>query len=316
MRQIEDKKRKREIEVRCKKIALLVVGLCILFGGIAHFTNKNKEKKEVQTTNPSVKTVQEEPNTEETDYTEEQVKKFKKTKRGRKILAMEKKYPQIKKIIANQADYPVWLLEYLVGHEEAVNWVVDYPDYMKKSKKAINSKALKPINLHETVERADIPMLFQWDKTWGYASYGTGTIAVEGCGPTCLSMIAIGLKGDNTITPKKVANMSEKMEFYVDGQGTSWDLMTKGAKKLGLKSRQLNEWTAKAIEKELRKGNPMICSMGPGDFTDGGHFIVLADILDNGKIVVNDPNSLKNSQKLWDASVLLEQMKAMWTFER
>ena len=88
MRQIEDKKRKREIEVRCKKIALLVVGLCILFGGIAHFTNKNKEKKEVQTTNPSVKTLQEEPNTEETDYTEEQVKKFKKTKRGRKILAM------------------------------------------------------------------------------------------------------------------------------------------------------------------------------------------------------------------------------------
>ena len=314
MRKNEDKKRKREIEVRVKKTALLVAGICILFTGVSRFTNK--DKKDVPTAVSTGNEIKKRVQLENPEYTLEQIRAFNGTEYGKKVLEMEKKYPQLSKVIINHEDYPKWILKYLVGHEEAVNWVVDYPEYAKMTKKEINAEALKPIEIYNEDERAGIPMLFQWDKTWGYASYGSGTIAVEGCGPTCLSMVAIGLTGDNTITPKKVANLSEKMEFYVEGQGTSWDLMTRGARKLGIKADQLNTWSAKAIEDELRKGNPMICSMGPGDFTDGGHFIVLADILDNGKIVVNDPNSLKNSQKLWDANDLLEQMKAMWSFKR
>lgn len=311
MRDYELKKRKREIEVRCKKIALLVIGLCIMFAGIAHYRHRTNEAATTSTVE-----VSEKAEITQTDFTVDQIAAFKQTEYGKQILKMQKTYPQLSRVIINKEEYPEWILKYLVGHKEAVDWVVNYPDYAKKSAEEINAKALKPIVLSNLDERAGIPMLFQWDKTWGYASYGDGTIAVEGCGPTCLSMVAIGLTGDNTITPKKVANLSEKMEFYVDGQGTSWDLMTRGAKKLGLKSRQFDEWSPKALKKELKKGNPMICSMGPGDFTDGGHFIVLVDVLDNGKIVVNDPNSLKNSQKAWDANELLDQMKAMWTFER
>ena len=54
--------------------------------------------------------------------------------------------------------------------------------------------------------------------------------------------------------------------------------------------------------------------MGPGDFTEQGHFIVLTGVTDDGKIIVNDPNSRINSRKKWDAKRLLDQMKGMWAF--
>ncbi|MCD8152609.1 MAG: C39 family peptidase [Clostridiales bacterium] len=37
--------------------------------------------------------------------------------------------------------------------------------------------------------------------------------------------------------------------------------------------------------------------MGPGDFTTGGHFIVLTGIDSDGNVIVNDPNSRINSEK-------------------
>ena len=58
----------------------------------------------------------------------------------------------------------------------------------------------------------------------------------------------------------------------------------------------------------------MICSMSPGDFTKTGHFIVLTGIDSNGKIIVNDPNSPKNSNKHWDVNTLVSQMKSVWKY--
>ncbi len=65
----------------------------------------------------------------------------------------------------------------------------------------------------------------------------------------------------------------------------------------------------------LKKGNPIICSMGPGDFTTAGHFIVLVGV-EEGKIKVNDPNSKERSSKLWDYETLEPQIKNLWVFEK
>jgi hypothetical protein len=54
--------------------------------------------------------------------------------------------------------------------------------------------------------------------------------------------------------------------------------------------------------------------MSPGDFTKTGHFIVLTGIDSNGKIIVNDPNSPKNSNKHWDVNTLVSQMKGVWKY--
>ena len=51
--------------------------------------------------------------------------------------------------------------------------------------------------------------------------------------------------------------------------------------------------------------------MGPGDFTTTGHFIVLVGY-ENGKIKVNDPNSIKNSEKEWTYEQIKDQIRNLW----
>ena len=88
--------------------------------------------------------------------------------------------------------------------------------------------------------------------------------------------------------------------------------MTDGANKFGIKS-QVITLSKNNVFNALEKGHPLICSMRKGDFTTIGHFIVLSDIND-GKIVVNDPNSIKRSNKLWTYEELEWQIKNIWEY--
>ena len=225
-------------------------------------------------------------------------------------------YPQIEEMLLHLEDYPDEVIEYFIKKPETVEWVINYPEYTAKSEAELSEIALSPLDLNKYEMHGTIPVYYQWDVKWGYSFYGEDYFAVTGCGPTCLSMVAVGLTGDTTITPKKVADISVSLDAYVEGVGTSWDLMTKGAAALGLKSVQNETWTANALCNKLREGNPIICSMGEGDFTTQGHFIVLVGITEDGKILVNDPNSKGNTQKEWDAQVLLNQMKGMWVISK
>lgn len=157
-----------------------------------------------------------------------------------------------------------------------------------------------------------IPHLLQWDERWGYQIYGDNMIAVNGCGPTVISMVAAGLTGDNTITPYRVAKFAEQNGYYEGDAGTSWALMTEGAAQFGIHGEEMG-LSEEAVFSALENGNPIICSMSPGDFTTTGHFIVLVGIED-GKIRVNDPNSVKRSEKLWDYETLYPQISNLWVY--
>ena len=157
-----------------------------------------------------------------------------------------------------------------------------------------------------------IPHLLQWDERWGYQIYGDNLIAVNGCGPTVISMVAAGLTGDNTVTPYKVAEFAEQNGYYEGDAGTSWALMTEGAAQFGVHGEELG-LSEEAVFSALENGSPIICSMGPGDFTATGHFIVLVG-LEDGKIRVNDPNSIKRSEKLWDFETLYTQISNLWVY--
>ena len=54
---------------------------------------------------------------------------------------------------------------------------------------------------------------------------------------------------------------------------------------------------------------------GDGDFTDGGHFIVITGYKD-GQFSVNDPYSVINTQKKWDYNRLAPQISGLWAFYR
>lgn len=233
---------------------------------------------------------------------------------GDELRTLYETYPQIETILLNMQDYPDWLLEHMIAQPETIDWVVEYPEYMKKSEEEINQIALEPVDLEQYEIHGQIPIFYQWTSTWGYAKYGEEQIAIDGCGPTCLAMVAVGLTGDTSYTPKKVADISMEIGTYLSDTGTTWDLMEKGPGQMGFQSWQMKSWSASAILQELESGHPVICSMKEGNFTTQGHFIVLAGVAEDGKVLVNDPNSKVRTQTEWDAQELLDQAKGMWAF--
>ncbi len=158
-----------------------------------------------------------------------------------------------------------------------------------------------------------IPLLFQTDVRWKDTPYGNGLIELKGCGPTCLSMVAAGLLRDEKLTPIYIAEKSEEWGYIEGNSGTSWRLMTAGAQELGLASREipLSESKMKAA---LDSGKPIICAMGPGDFTDEGHFIVLTGYTTKG-FTIHDPNSEERSNEIWDYEDIKHQIRNIWSFE-
>ena len=69
-----------------------------------------------------------------------------------------------------------------------------------------------------------------------------------------------------------------------------------------------------SILSELQAGTPIICVVGPGDFTTTGHFIVLAGADADGNITVKDPNSRQNSEKTWRIEELMPQIQNLWGY--
>lgn len=47
--------------------------------------------------------------------------------------------------------------------------------------------------------------------------------------------------------------------------------------------------------------------MGKGHFTNGGHFIVLRGITEDGKILVHDSASVNRSNQEWDLSLIMNE---------
>lgn len=198
--------------------------------------------------------------------------------------------------------YPQDLLDMLARNVDMLDFVVDYPE--------------KNGNVYADtvgeVDKGNIPLLLQWDERWGYGKYGDGILAVCGCGPTALSMVVSGLTGDDSITPYVVARYADDNDYYVQGAGSKWSLISEGCQNFGVTAKELS-LSENVVYGALETGSPIICSVRPGDFTTTGHFIVLVGIED-GKIRVNDPNSRERSQKLWDYQTLERQIDNLWAF--
>lgn len=209
---------------------------------------------------------------------------------------------KVRQVMAHADQYPAELLELLKNNEETADFVLGYPE----------KKDAPPAETIGEVTAGEIPLLLQWDERWGYCIYGDDMIALNGCGPTAVAMVAAGLTGDNTVTPYKVAQFSAENGYYAGDSGTSWTLMTEGAQQFGVRGEEMG-LSEDSVISALESGHPIICSMRPGDFTTTGHFIVLTGVED-GKIRVNDPNSRIRSEKLWDYSRLEGQINNLWEF--
>lgn len=158
----------------------------------------------------------------------------------------------------------------------------------------------------------EVPSLYQTDPQWASHPYAGGTVEKNGCGPTCLSMVYVALTGRDDLDPAAMADFSERGGYTSDGM-TAWALMTEGAAGLGLSSEELPA-SESAVREALLAGKPVICSVGPGDFTTTGHFIVLAGVAEDGGVIVRDPNSAERSARTWDLGRVLGQCLNLWAF--
>ena len=198
------------------------------------------------------------------------------------------------------SSYPASLIELLERNPQTREFVLEYPLYEPEA-----------YDLAETDRSQGVPLLLQWDQRWGYVNYGSDMIAITGCGPTCVSMVGYYLTGDaEKFDPAAVAAFAEKEGYYAKGYGSSWTLISQGAVELGLDVTEI-PLVEKRMKDNLEVGNPIICAMGPGDFTTGGHYIVIVG-LENGLFRVNDPNSPENSQKLWSYEQIEGQIRNLW----
>lgn len=160
----------------------------------------------------------------------------------------------------------------------------------------------------------EYPLFIQFDRRWGYSAYGDSILALCGCAPTALSMVVVGLTGDEKATPNAIADYCMEKNLYVVNSGTSWTLFTDYAQHFGV-SGQYMPVSKQGMINALDAGHRIILSVGPGDFTDNGHFIVIVGYK-NGKFVVRDPGSEERSHMLWSFERLMPQIKNMWEFER
>lgn len=216
--------------------------------------------------------------------------------------------PKINEILNNIDRYPDKYLELLSKNIETINFVLNYPNHTSKSDS-------KKTSIEEYYTPGEIPLFLQWDKNWGYDMYGEDPIAIDGCAPTSLAMVAVGLTGNTSVTPLSVSDYAYNNGYYIDGVGSSWSLISEGSKHFGLKSHEL-PLNKSSILSTLESGNPIILTVGPGTFTSTGHFLVLTGLTDDGKIKINDPNSKLNSSKSWDVDIFLNETKNLWKISK
>ena len=190
------------------------------------------------------------------------------------------------------------VLGWLTGHE----FVYDYPaEHVKEH----------TIDLTEEASMDSVPLFVQWDKRWGYEKYSGNFFAASGCGPTTLSMVVVYLTHNREASPIAVAKYSKEAGYSVDGSGSSWTLISEGCRHYGVKAKTvaLDESRMKA---ELDEGHPIVVNVGPGDFTDTGHFMVITGYDDEG-FSINDPNSIEKSGKRWLFKNISSQIRAVWS---
>lgn len=220
-----------------------------------------------------------------------------------RLYELGQSHPVIQKIYENQSQYPQELLSALANNPEMADFAAGYPGDNGRSRGALTAAE----------KEQEFPLFLQWDPRWGYQPYGSGScIGLAGCGPTCLSMALFYLTGDDKLTPDKIAEYSMENGYYVEGTGTAWALMEDVPKLYGISVTKLSAEES-SIRATLDSGGVVICSVGRGDFTTSGHYILIYGY-DSEGLLINDPNCVARSNERWVFSEIRWQIKNIWAY--
>lgn len=238
-----------------------------------------------------------------------------------KLFAVFRAFEYCKKIFAGWIVLSLMLFSFHIldpGEESAVsqNDTVTAPavsDTAAPTEQNEKEDAPQPENmtLKTEEENAKISLVYynQKDDIWKESSYGSDSISGYGCGPTACAIL-ISTLTDQTVTPADMAEWSVQNGCYIEGGGSYHMLIPLACKSYGLTVTGYTGSQREEILDALRNGSLVSVIMGPGHFTESGHFIVLYGITEEGKILVSDPASRENSEKEWDADIIFEEARS------
>ena len=206
-------------------------------------------------------------------------------------------------------EFPSHKIEYAENNPGLIDFLYRYAFGEKES----SSEESGDRGLTEDEKKAYAPVLLQWDDRWGFHPYGTSVLGLTGCGPTCLAMVVDSLSEDADVTPAEAADFATKQDLYEYGVGTRWGIWSAGATEYGLECETVSADFDTVLD-ELSQNAMVVCSVGPGVFTPGGHFIVIVG-QEEGKLEIRDPNNFQNSTRLWDWDEFSSQIKHCWSFK-
>lgn len=155
----------------------------------------------------------------------------------------------------------------------------------------------------------DVTYFCQSSPEWADQPYGTDTIGPYGCGPTTMAMVVASLTGTDT-DPAVMAAWAVDHGYWASRSGSYHSIVLDTARSFGLVAEPFTSREASAVLDALGQGKMLVALVGPGHFTEGGHFILIRGSTSDGQVLVADANSLENSLTPWDPQIILDELSS------
>lgn len=165
----------------------------------------------------------------------------------------------------------------------------------------------------------------QTDPKWKNISYSVPgeqtTIGESGCGPSSAAMILSTLTGKE-ITPVDTCAWALKNGYKALMQGTYYSYFIPQFEEYGIKcqrlnfNRMINQPTNPVHDIAfdlLKKGYYLIALMGPGLWTNSGHYVVVWWV--DGVIHINDPWSTRSDKLMADIGRFKNECRMYWAID-
>lgn len=173
-------------------------------------------------------------------------------------------------------------------------------------------------------KQLNIPIMSQHDPRWKDAEYGNDvsrTIWENGCAIVALAMIDSYFQ-DEVINPADVAEWAG-LDHYVWGAGTAWSAFPAFAEERGYQITNHGRDVNAALT-QVEAGKPVLVSVRPGYFVNGGHLMVIRGYdRATDTVYINDSNDDPSSSKNKDnssrghsAKHLRTDASALWSFSK
>lgn len=152
----------------------------------------------------------------------------------------------------------------------------------------------------------------QGDLRWKTYLYGgSDPMSRYGCGPTCVAMLINSFTSES-VTPIEMADWAAQNGCFARKGGSFHCLIPDSLSAFGLQVDSVTEYTAENAAQLLQTGHVLVALMGKGSLTNNGHFIIIAQLKENGNVYIADPANYENSTKEWNLQQLMDELKRVY----